>query len=670
MACKERVIYPFSAIVGQEKMMTGLILLAINPKLGGILIQGERGTAKSTAVRGLAALLPGIEVVRYCRFSCDPGEHNRLCHDCREAVLKGDRLPKMLRQVRVVELPLAVTEDRLVGSLDLEQAVSLGRRKFEPGLLARANRGIIYIDEVNLLDYHLVNTLLDVAATGINVVEREGISYTHWAQLVIVGTMNQEEGELRPQLTDRFGLCVKTEGVKDPALRVQIIKRRESFEADPRGFLRSWAAAEESIRKRILIARELLPEVSISVQLTDLIVKLSLNSMTAGHRADILMAAAAGAVAAWNGRTEVIGQDVFEAAELVLRHRGREATNLNSQSGTGNAEHGYKAAAQGRQDRRPPGFSPPPGANLSCPAGDLTGRSSQLNGLENARAPRLHRMVQNLIQPFAVRKITPVRDRMMRNGSGRRLTTITLSKSGRYVRSTMQRRNNDLALDATVRAAAPCQKYRLREKKAIAIEPIDIREKIREKRVNNLLLFVVDASGSMGAQRRMVETKTAVLSLLHDAYQKRDKIGMVAFRDNTADILLPPTNSVELGQKLLGELPVGGMTPLSAGLLKAYEVAKASLRKNSYLSPLLIIITDGKGNVSMDKEKPLVEALNVAQLIAGENRIKTMVIDVERVNRVSFGVAQVMANIMGAYYFKIDELKSQELVRAVKFARS
>lgn len=460
---KERAVFPFSAIIGQEKMITGLIWLAINPKLSGILIQGERGTAKSIAVRALAALLPGIEVVRDCRFNCDPDDMNRLCHECREKVLKGGSLQRTFRRVRVVDLPLTVTEDRLVGSLDLEQAVGRGIRNFEPGLLAKANRGIIYIDEVNLLDHHLVNTLLDAAATGVNVVEREGISCTHSAQFVIAGTMNPEEGELRPQLLDRFGLCVKTNGINNPALRVEIAKRWESFAADPRGFLQTWAAAEESIRQRILLARQLLPRVKISAQLVELLVELSINSMTAGHRADILMAAAASTAAAWNGRTEVSKQDISAAAELVLMHRGREEAKLNIYGGAGNAENEYHAAGQGREDNQTTGAVSSRGVNIAGLTGELTGRFSQPNGSENANAPRLHRMVQKLIHPFKVRKITAGRDRAMRSGSGRRSTTVTLSKSGRYVRSTMQRRNNDLAFDATVRAAAPCQKYLDRE---------------------------------------------------------------------------------------------------------------------------------------------------------------------------------------------------------------
>jgi len=213
MVQEGRLVYPLSAIVGQKRMLTGLILLAINPKLSGILIQGAKGTAKSTAVRALAALLPEIEVVRGCHYSCDPDNYGELCQNCLEYLAKGQCLPKTFRRVRIVDLPLSITEDRLVGSLDLSHAVMFGRRKFEPGLLARANRGIIYLDEVNLADYQIVNTLLNVATTRINIVEREGLSYTHAAQFILMGTMNPEEGELRPQLVDRFGLCVTTNGV-------------------------------------------------------------------------------------------------------------------------------------------------------------------------------------------------------------------------------------------------------------------------------------------------------------------------------------------------------------------------------------------------------------------------------------------------------------------------
>lgn len=675
----QRTVYPFTAIIGQEKMKKGLILNAINPRLGGILIRGEKGTAKSTAVRALAALLPEIEVVLGCPYNCDPQDLAHLCEFCRARLKAGRQLKKTTDQVKVIDLPVSATEDRVVGSLDFEYAIKCGKPRFEPGILAKANRGIIYIDEVNLLDDHIVDILLDVAAMGINVVEREGISYSHPAEFILVGTMNPEEGELRPQLTDRFGLCVQVEGVMDPKERVEIAKRREAFDADPRGFIARWAAEEQQLRERIVSARQRLSMVNISTEMIELIARLSLEALVAGHRADITMASAARTIAAWYGRTEVTEQDVYEVAELVLSHRMREAPPPPPEQPEEKQEQPEEKEEQEEQVQEQDNTDQPTDQTeeLSPPPEQTNGESEESEPQEDKQEdedgqdldsppPAPQEKVFNVGLPFSIKRIARERDRILRKGSGRRSRTRTASRAGRYVRSTMQRGNNDLAFDATMRAAAPYQLYRCREDVAITIETVDIREKVREKRIGNFLLFVVDASGSMGAQQRMVETKGAILSLLLDAYQKRDKIGMVAFKGNTAEVLLPPTNSVEMGHKLLQELPTGGKTPLSAGLAKAYEVAKAHLNKDPDISPLLIIISDGKGNVSMGNDKPLVEARHIAGKICEEERIKTLVIDVEKNGFLTFGLARELAGALGADYYKIDDLKADTLVQAVK----
>jgi len=675
----KRVVYPFTALIGQEKMKKGLLLNAVNPRLGGVLVRGEKGTAKSTAVRALAALLPEIEVVVGCPFNCDPDDYSRLCRLCRSRLADGWKLERTRRQVQVVDLPVSATEDRVVGSLDFEYAILHGQPRFEPGLLARANRGIIYIDEVNLLDDHIVDVLLDAAAMGVNVVEREGISYQHPAEFILVGTMNPEEGDLRPQLIDRFGLCVQVEGVKDIEERMEIARRREAFDADPLDFLEQWSVEEQKLRERIVAARQLLPAVAIPPQLLDLIARLSLKAFVAGHRADIIMAAAARTIAAWEGRAEATESDVYEAAELVLFHRMREAPpppqeqpepeqeepEEQEESTEKEAEEdpSQEENTSSEEDNRE---QPPP------PPGEEEQEWEEQNEQEQneTQEPDLPAAVQEIVfsvgRPFPVKRITLDRDRILRKGSGRRSRTRTASKAGRYVRSTMQRKNNDLAFDATMRAAAPYQLRRKRQDVAIAIEPTDIREKVREKRIGNFLLFVVDASGSMGAQQRMVETKGAILSLLLDAYQKRDRIGMVVFRGDKAEILLPPTSSVEMAHKLLEELPTGGKTPLSAGLIKAFEVAKAHLYKDPHTSPLLILVSDGKGNVSLGEEKPLVEARRAAEIIRNDERIKALVIDVEKGTFLTFGLARELALTLGADYYKIEDLKADTLVQAIK----
>ena len=314
-------IFPFTAIVNQEKMKRALVLNAINPAIGGVLIRGERGTAKSTAARALAALLPKIRVVADCPFNCDPDIPALMCDNCRERLEQGEMLPVAEKPTPFVDLPVSATEDRVVGTLDIEQAIKKGERHFEPGVLAAANRGLLYVDEVNLLDDHVVDILLDSAAMGVNVVEREGISFSHPARFILVGTMNPEEGDLRPQLLDRFGLAVDIVSVQDPQARVEIIKRRIAFEQDPEGFYEQWRAQEEDLSRRIEEARHRLPLVEYDDRDLFTIAALTAEFQVDGHRADITILKAAQAHAAFEGRTHITERDILLAAELALPHR-------------------------------------------------------------------------------------------------------------------------------------------------------------------------------------------------------------------------------------------------------------------------------------------------------------------------------------------------------------
>lgn len=304
-------------------MKRGLLLNAINPKLSGILIRGEKGTAKSTAVRALAELLPEIEVVADCFYGCDPDDITTMCLNCRERLAKGEKLPRTRRKMRVVDLPVSATEDRVVGTLDLEQAIKKGEKRFEPGVLAQANRGILYVDEVNLLDDHIVDVLLDSAAMGVNTVEREGVSFTHPANFILVGTMNPEEGELRPQLLDRFGFSVNISGILDPELRVEVVKRRALFEEDPESLAALWETEQDKLRQQISAAKALLPKVQISDEMLFLIASIAIEMEVDGHRADLIMMKAAKTVAAFNGKEEVTEEDIRQSVDLTLLHRMR-----------------------------------------------------------------------------------------------------------------------------------------------------------------------------------------------------------------------------------------------------------------------------------------------------------------------------------------------------------
>ncbi len=318
----KRVIFPFPAIVGQELMKLGLILNVINPTLSGVLIRGEKGTGKSTAVRALAQILPEIEVVENCPFQCEPQDKQEICPTCQlNASCDPERVIK--RRVKVIELPISATEDRVVGTIDIEHALKRGEKKIEPGILAAAHRGILYVDEVNLLDDHIVDVLLDSAAMGVNTIEREGVSFSHPARFVLVGTMNPEEGEIRPQLLDRFGLCVNIQGLNSADERIEIVKRREEFEVSPQKFIKKWQPESQKLVERINNAKKLYPRVTIDDAILKKIVDLVIDLGIDGHRGEIMMMKVAKTAAAFDGRTKVESRDIETSAELCLSHRVR-----------------------------------------------------------------------------------------------------------------------------------------------------------------------------------------------------------------------------------------------------------------------------------------------------------------------------------------------------------
>jgi len=711
-----RPIYPFTAIVGQDQLLLALALNAINPTLSGVLVRGEKGTAKSTAVRALVGLLPEVEAVSDCPFGCHPHKKDKMCLNCRERFSGGESLPAEQRKVQVVNLPIGSTEDRVVGSVDFEHALREGKRRVETGILAAANRNILYVDEVNLLDDHIVNLLLDTIITGINLIEREGISFAHPSEFALVGTMNPEEGELRPQLLDRFGLCVRIEGICDLNSRVEVIKRREEFDCDPAAFEKQWSLHQETLRAKIHRARELMPRVFVSEKTQEFISQICLLNQVDGHRADIFLEKAAKTIAAFGGRLTPTLDDLSQAAAFVLPHRSRKtdlptktledfqkmlAEELAKEEKNGQRqerlddEDGHQIevdpeqmdlddaslqegdakcspeAMEGEEADKAPEF-----------AGKLEpGTDSQMLGNQGEPDDKYKERLFNVGDAFRVPPLLLDRDRAKRKKSGRRMPTRTLRKTGRYVRSTAERRNDDLAFDATIRAAAPYQKSRPKRDVAIAINESDIREKVREMKAGCLMLFVVDASGSMGT-RLMSETKAAMISLLLDAYQKRDKVALVTFKGDAAEVLLPPTNSTDLAKKLLEDLPAGGKTPLGHGLLKAHELLLNHIRRDAHTMPLMVLISDGEANVGVRKDISyegsgysalLNELFDIATMIREDKRIKTLVIDTEekrfsvfRNASTSQSMAQKVANAMGSSYCKIEDFRAGGLIQAVK----
>ncbi|WDN88794.1 magnesium chelatase subunit D [Desulfosarcina sp. BuS5] len=666
----KREIYPFAAIVGQEKMTRALILNAVCPSIGGLLIRGEKGTAKSTAVRGLAAILPEIEIVAGCPFNCDPDKYEYLCAECRKKVKQGINLPVMKKKIKVVDLPLGATEDRVLGSLDFEHAVKKGETFFTPGLLAAAHRGILYIDEVNLLDDHIVDIILDAAGMGMNIVEREGVSCMHRAEFILIGTMNPEEGELRPQLLDRFGMCIQVEGIKDPVERIRLIKQRDRFDKNSSDFIAEYQNSQDRLCQKIIHAGKRFPHVKISEEMVKLCSKLALDAFVAGHRADIIMRKTAITIASCENRKEVTEKEVNEAADLVLLHRVRMPPSPPQHQPEEKKEDPPAPPDEEKEEEKEPEKEEEKPETQNQQKTEEGKKADEGEGekkdKEKPEKGRPLEMVFPVGEIFKTKRIQMERDRVLRKGSGRRSRTRSSSKAGRYIMSRMQRKTSDLALDATIRAAAPYQKQRRREDVAIAIEESDIREKVREKRIGNFIVFVVDASGSMGAGKRMIETKGAILSLLLDAYQKRDKISMIAFRGDHAEVLLPPTGSVELAHKLLEELPTGGKTPLCHGISLGYQIIQGHFRKDPDTYPLLILISDGKANVSQYGGKPFAEAMEMAEEVKNDTRVNTVVVDVEKPGLISFGLSHQLSVGMGAGYFKIEDLKADTLVEVLR----
>lgn len=671
--------YPFTALVGQDDLRLALLLNAVSPAVGGVLVRGEKGTAKSTAVRALSALLPQVPVVAGCRFSCDPAAPDPACPDGPHDVGGAS-----VRDARMVELPVGASEDRLVGALDIERALSEGVKAFEPGLLADAHRGILYVDEVNLLHDHLVDLLLDAAAMGASYVEREGVSVRHAARFLLVGTMNPEEGELRPQLLDRFGLTVEVAASRETDQRVEVVRRRLAYDDDAEGFAARWHDDESALRERIVAARALLPQVRLGDGALRQIAATCAAFEVDGMRADIVMARTATALAAWAGRGDVLAEDVRQAALLALPHRRRrnpfDAPGLDEDKlddTLEQADDGDNNGNDGDDDPEPDGDGPGGGgqppqggpdtpdvpdqrAPHDAPADDgESGPQEQ----EPAQAPAAG---AGAGEQQAVRASEPFRTKMLsvpglgEGAAGRRSRART-----EHGRTTGARRPQGaltkLHLAATVQAAAPHQRARGRSGRGLVVRRDDLRQATREGREGNLVLFVVDASGSMAARQRMSAVKGAVLSLLLDAYQRRDKVGLVTFRGNNAEVALPPTSSVDAAAARLETLPTGGRTPIAAGLLKAHDVLRVERLRDPARRPLVVVVTDGRATGGVE---PVARAGRAARLF-GAAGIASVVVDCES-GHVRLGLAGQLAGELGGTAVTLDELRAESIAGLVK----
>ena len=652
------IIFPFSAIVGQERMKLALILNAINPAIGGVLIRGEKGTAKSTAARSLAALLPQIEVVTGCSYSCEPDAPFAGCDFC--AV---EQRRAVERQVRLVELPVSATEEAVVGTLDIEAAIREGSRRFEPGLLASAHRGILYIDEVNLLNDHVVDVLLDSAAMGRNFVEREGISFSHPAQFLLIGTMNPEEGDLRPQFIDRFGLAVEIDHIRDAERRADVIRRRIAYESDPGAFQGGWFDVEATERKRIADAKDLLPSVTVEDGILTFIARLCAEHEVDGLRADIVIYKAAQTLAAYEGRTSVIPDDVLRVAEMALMHRMRRQPFDDPDMNSERLQEMAQDILSQSQHTRDPDIETDIG-NSAPPEEPSRDEEPQSGADED---------VFGTGESFQVKPLNlDALDRRARTSHGRRTVSRVRDHRGRYVGAALpDGKVTDLAVDATVRAASPFQVRRSAYTDgslALNVEPWDLRQKIRESRVGNLVVFLVDSSGSMGARQRIVAAKGAVISLLMDAYQRRDRVAMIAFRGAQSEVILPPTGSPKLAQQRLDNLPTGGRTPLAQALADAQRLIRQQRQRSPDTPPLLTIVSDCRANVGMSGNgDPYDDALRICEELR-QDKVQAIVLDpAPRSNR--FGLVERVAEALGGEYIPLNELRADAIRAAVRRAQ-
>jgi magnesium chelatase subunit D len=647
--------YPFAALVGQESLKTALLLNAVDPGIGGVLISGEKGTAKSTAARALAEIMPAQQVVAGCPFRCDPSTPDPKCTHCGELAER----PSVDARVPFIDLPLGATEDRILGSLDFERALREGRRVFQPGLLAACHRGVLYVDEVNLLPDHLVDILLDAAASGVNVVQREGVEVVHPSRFLLIGTMNPEEGELRPQLLDRFGLMVEVAGPRDPAIRAEVVRRRVAFDADSVAFARRWETEQSALHAVIATARHQLAHITLDDELLLLISRLCCEFGADGLRADIAFHKASRASGALAGRDAVSEEDVRCAAAFVLPHRRRrrpfEKPGLDHQRLD-------DLMAEGRPSRGD-ASNPSP---ASDPAPGETGTGSE-RSTEKDNGDKQDAGTQ-IFEAAAAGPARPIEvvasTRVPQIGRGKRSTAG--EGRGSYARAVPDETPDHLAIDATLRSAAL---NGLGENGKPIVLPSNLHRKERTGRTGTLILFVVDASGSMAARRRMEAVKGAVLSLLRDAYECRDRVGVIAFRGPEAELLLPPTDSVELAEQAMRSLPTGGRTPLAHALVLASETIRRACGAGPSLVPMPVLLTDGKANVCVPDRPgdPWEQALRAAGELA-EVGLAALVLDTED-GFVRLGRAREIADALGAEHLSLDDLTAESLVLNVRQRR-